>query len=83
MKLINTTKIPKRWVSFQRNLIPSPRCEGCNNKCIVLYDSHHDEYFSLSCGLVIMEQGNYRIPYEIDYTFNTTYKKSKNESKAQ
>ena len=83
MKLINTTKIPKRWISFQRNLIPSPRCEGCSNQCEVLYDSHHDEYFSLNCGLVIMEQGNYRIPYEIDYTFNTTYKKNKTKSKAQ
>ena len=35
-----------------------PRCQGCEKECICLYDPHHDEYFSETCGLVIMEQGH-------------------------
>ena len=81
MTKINTTIIPKEWISFKRNLIPPPKCENCENKCTVLYDSHHDEYFSLNCGLVIMEQGNYLLPYDIDYTYNST-RKRKQKSKA-
>lgn len=49
--------------NFQRNLIKSPRCDGCELECNVLYDSHHDQYFSEACGLVIMEMGIYLIPY--------------------
>lgn len=80
----NTTIIPKEWTSFQRNLIPSPRCKGCNKKCEILYDSHHDQYFSLNCGLVVMEQSIYSIPYSITYTqYNTTTKGKKNKSKKE
>ena len=78
MKKINTTKnIPKEWTRFQRNLIPPPNCEGCENHCTVLYDDHHDQYFSLNCGKIILEQGQYKIPYKINYTYNTTKKKNK------
>lgn len=73
---INLTTIPKEWIRFQRNLVPPPKCEGCNTtKCTVLYDSHHDEYFSMNCGTVIMEQGQYKLPYDIDYTYTTTQRK--------
>jgi len=77
MKTINNTLIPKEWFTFKRNLIPPPECENCNNNCTILYDHHHDEYFSLNCGLVILEQGNYLIPYNINTTLNknTTNKK--------
>lgn len=51
------------WDTFQRNLIKSPKCKGCEKECLVLYDSHHDQYFSEVCGLVIMEMGEYIIPY--------------------
>jgi len=69
---INTTKIPEEWGNFQINLIPPPHCEGCENNCTVLYDKHRDEYFSLNCGIVIMEQGQYMLPSTIEYTYNTT-----------
>lgn len=81
MKNINLTIIPKEWTKFQRNLVPSPRCENCEKKCTVLYDSHHDEYFSVNCGLVIMEQGYYKIPYDINYTYtNTSQRKGKTKN---
>ena len=83
---INTTKIkmvkiPEEMTKFQTNLIPSPRCGGCESNCTVLYDRHHDEYFSINCGTVIMEQGQYIIPYTIDYTYNTTSTITKHEKK--
>ena len=30
-------------------------CTGCNEDCLLVYDSHHDEYFSLNCGTVKMQ----------------------------
>lgn len=30
-------------------------CSDCEKECIILYDSHHDEYFSLTCGTVRMQ----------------------------
>ena len=53
------------WDNFQRNLISSPRCKGCDSECNVLYDAHHEQYFSEECGLVIMEMGCYLIEYKV------------------
>ena len=44
----------------------SPQCVGCNLDCEIVYDSHHGEYFSLSCGKVVMSMGVFTIPYEDD-----------------
>ena len=62
-------KIPKD-LNYQRELLPSPRCEGCGNNCIILYDSFHDQYFSEWCGLVVMEQGRFLVQYPTDIDFN-------------
>lgn len=72
-----TNRINIQEWGFQRNLIRSPRCEGCENRCIVLYDSHHDEYYSMNCGKVILSQGQYRIPYEEDYHIALKMQKKK------
>ena len=53
-------------VNFQSGLLGSPRCVGCNRDCRVVYDSHHDQYFSLTCDKVIMEMGVFLVPYEDD-----------------
>lgn len=78
---IHISKIPKQWKNFQKNRMPSPRCDGCKNKCTVLYDLHHDEYFSLNCGKVIIEQGHHILPYNINYTYNHTIHKKKKRRK--
>lgn len=72
-----TNRINIQELGFQRNLIRSPRCEECENRCIVLYDSHHDEYFSMNCGTVILAQGQYQIPYEEDYHIALKMQKKK------
>lgn len=51
------------WMNFKRGLMGSPRCFGCEEHCVVFYDSHHDEYFSGTCGKVIMEMGVFLIDY--------------------
>ena len=70
------TKISNNWDNFQRGLLSSPRCKGCKEDCVVLYDSHHDQYFSENCGLVIMEQNQFLINYPVFYH----YKKQKNKN---
>ena len=54
----------KNYINFQRNLLTSPKCDGCIfDKCEVIFDAHHDEYFSNTCGLVIIQSGAYMIEY--------------------
>lgn len=56
----------KNHMNLQRNLLSSPKCDGCAFKrCDVIYDAHHDEYFSEICGLVVMQSGAYLIEYTI------------------
>lgn len=55
--------VPREWWGFKRGLIASPRCKGCERRCVVLYDGHHDEYFSATCGLVISEMGVFLVDY--------------------
>lgn len=81
MTNINIALIPKEWTRFQRNLVPSPKCKNCEKKCTILYDSHHDEYFSVNCGLVIIEQGHYKIPYTINYTHHNKQKRKKTKKR--
>lgn len=72
MKFHNV-QLQEGWENYQRNLILPPKCKGCDEECIVLYDSHHDEYFSHNCGLVIMEMGQYIMPYSelgFDYEYD-------------
>lgn len=75
----NNTEFPREWLNFQRGLLPSPRCEGCEDKCSVLYDSHHDQYFSATCGLVIMEQGCFLVDYPVFYDFKQKKKSKENK----
>lgn len=74
----NNIKTPKDWQNFQRGLLPSPKCKGCEDNCIVLYDSHHDQYFSATCGLVIMEQNQFLVEYPIFYNYKRKKRKNKN-----
>ena len=54
------------YENFQRNLLVPPKCEDCPfDKCEIIFDAHHDEYFSESCGLVIMQSGVYLIGYKL------------------
>lgn len=62
MGMDNNTSI----VNFQRDLLGSPKCKGCDLDCEIVYDSHHDQYFSATCNTVVMEMGVFVIPYEDD-----------------
>lgn len=55
------------YSNFQRGLLGSPLCKGCSSECRVLYDSHHDQYFSVNCGKVVMEMGVFCLDYYINY----------------
>ena len=56
-----------------------PRCVDCREECIIRYDSHHDEYFSETCGLVLMEQGHcYQSNIYDDVNINTYLRYLKN-----
>jgi hypothetical protein len=49
--------------NFQNGLLGSPKCKGCDKECKIVYDSHHDQYFSLTCDMVVMEMGQFVVPY--------------------
>ena len=49
--------------NFQRGLLNSPHCKDCRWDCEILYDAHHDQFFGKNCGTVIMEMGEFMVPY--------------------
>lgn len=51
--------------NFQKSSVHKPKCKDCafNKKCEIVYDKHHDEHFSLTCGLVVMENNIYAIDF--------------------
>lgn len=51
---------------FQKSSVIKPKCPNCKKKCIIVYDKHHDHHFSITCGLVIMENNIYQIDYEVN-----------------
>lgn len=55
-------RMPLEW-SFKKGLISSPKCEGCDVRCEILYDAHHDQFFSANCGLVVVEMGVCLVDY--------------------
>lgn len=67
--------------NFQHGTIQFTKCEGCEEYCEILYDQHHDQYFSVNCGTVIMENNCYLIDNNINYTYNTTTKKERKHKK--
>lgn len=54
--------IEKEFKNFQSGLMSSPRCKGCRRRCVIVYDAHHDQFFSLACGSVVMEMGVFGVP---------------------
>ena len=54
--------------NFQKSSIRKPRCKNCSfdKKCEIVYDKHHDEHFSLTCGLVVMENNVYALDYYVN-----------------
>lgn len=57
----------ENYTNFQRYLLATPKCPDCIfGECKVLFDAHHDEYFSESCGLVIMQSGVYLVDYVLE-----------------
>lgn len=59
--------IEKGFKNFQGGLMASPRCKGCKRRCDIVYDAHHDQYFSSVCGKVVMEMGVFGVPIFDDF----------------
>ena len=55
-------------INFQKSTLKI-KCKGCRNTCERLYDRHHDQTFSTTCGKVIMESNNILIDYPANPLF--------------
>lgn len=55
--------------NYQKSNISIKKCKNCNQECEKLYDSHHDQHYSTTCGAVIYESGEYLIDYYSDPLF--------------
>lgn len=45
------------------------KCKGCTDTCILLYDRHHDQTFSITCGKIIMQSNTILIDYPANPLF--------------
>ena len=54
-------------INYQKSNLTFKKCDDCKQEtCNLLYDGHHDEHFSITCGTVIMQSNNYTLDYYTD-----------------
>lgn len=54
------------YTTFQESSITFKKCKGCKQDCQLLYDHHHDQHFSYTCGRVILQSNTYETNYTTD-----------------
>lgn len=57
------------------------KCKNCEDTCTLLYDRHHDQTFSITCGRVIIQSSNTLIDYPADPLFWEKQKTRREEAK--
>lgn len=60
------TNLKYPYTNFEKSSIRFKKCTGCKKNCKLLYDSHHDQHFSYTCGRVIMQSNTYETTYTTD-----------------
>ena len=73
------------YCTFQSSNINYKKTQDCQHECNILYDQHHDQYFCLTCGTVIMQSNHYETEYYSDPCFWEKYyaQKRKTEKEKQ
>ena len=66
---------------FQHSEIKFKKCPGCKTECTLLYDRHHDQHYSKTCGRIILESNEYLLDYPADPQFWTKLKEKREEVK--
>jgi ribosomal protein S27E len=61
------TSLKYPYINYQESNITFKKCKECkNNTCQLLYDHHHDQHFSYTCGKVIIQSNTYEAEYYTD-----------------
>lgn len=69
------TRLKYPYINFQKSNLHT-KCKGCEKTCTLLYDNHHDQHFSYTCGKIIMQSNEYHAPYTTDpYYWEKQYQK--------
>ena len=63
------TSLKHPYTNYQKSNITFKKCANCKKDCRLLYDSHHDQHFSYTCGKIIIESNT----YTTEYTTNPYY----------
>lgn len=66
--------------NFQKSTLKI-KCKDCTDTCELLYDRHHDQTFSITCGRVIMQSNNMLIDYPPNPLFWEQQKQRREEIK--
>lgn len=66
--------------NFQKSTIKI-KCKDCTETCKLLYDRHHDQTFSITCGKVIMQSSIMLINYPANPLFWEQQKQRREEIK--
>lgn len=60
------TRLKYPYTTYQKSNITFQKHKGCTRDCQLLYDHHHDQHFSYTCGTVILEANTYTTEYTTD-----------------
>lgn len=54
------------YCNFRESHLSYTKPKHCTKKCNIVYDQHHDQYFCLTCGTVIIQSNTYETDYYTD-----------------
>lgn len=57
------------------------KCKGCTDTCELIYDRHHDQTYSITCGRVVMQSNNIIIDYPANPLFWQQQKQRRDQIK--
>ena len=57
------------------------KCKNCKQNCELVYDHHHDQTYSTTCGIVIIQSNNIEINYPADPLYWEKQKEKREEIK--
>lgn len=78
-----TIKRKHPYYNFRQSNLSYKRQTPCQKNCEILYDQHHDQYFCLTCGTIILQSNEYETEYYSDPQFWQKLKEKRKKAKEE
>ena len=78
-----TSKRNYPYYNFRQSNLSYKREKHCQKNCDIVYDQHHDQYFCITCGTIILQSNEYETEYYSDPLFWQKLKEKREKAKEE